>query len=336
MRTLFRCALLSSWLWLSLLPGLAQNHQVHGKVRGKVYLPSGETIAGVLVELWRNGAQSAQTVTTREGNFSFNNLAPADYRIIVNYLSYERVDEPVTLPAATIAKSSNAPLLEIRLKESLPLPSAPATTNPPFAQTVPFAARLYFTEAQAKFKDAKPVEGIAKLKEALKAFPEYFDALFALANEAHKLKDDETALATLERARKVYDGDARVYRLFGVIMSQQQKFLVAEFAFREAIQRDPQHYPSYQAHGITLLELGLAEKTPQLRHNLLVQAEQQLQKALSQSGHKLLAVHLNLAEVYEARGEKQAAIRALETYLKQQPNTPKAPAIRASITRLSQ
>ncbi len=149
------------------------------------------------------------------------------------------------------------------------------------------------------------------------------------------MKDAETALATLERARKVYDGDARVYRLFGVIMASQQKFSVAEFAFREALQRDPQHYQSYQAHGITLLELGLAEKTPQLRRKFFDQAEQQLQQALSQSGHKLFAAHLNLAEVYEARGEKQAAIRELETFLTLQPNAPKAPAIRASIARLS-
>lgn len=74
----------------------------------------------------------------------------------------------------------------------------------------------------------------------------------------------------------------------------------------------------------------------QTQPKLFDQAEQQLQKALSLSGGKRLAVHLNLAEIYEAKGEKQAVIRALERYLKQQPNAPKAPAIRAAITRLSQ
>lgn len=287
------------------------------------------------MELWQNGALAAQTVTTRTGDFSFNRLTTAKYQVIVKYLGYQPAEETITLPPGTAAKPSHTPLIEIRLKEPPPLPP-PAATHEPFTQTVPFAARLYFTEAQAKLKNAQPAEGLAKLKEALQVFPDYFDALFVLANESHKLKDDETALALLERARKVYDGDARVYRLFGVIMSQQHKYLVAEFAFREALQRDPQHYPSYQAHGITLLELGLAEKAQPMRRKLFDQAEQQLQKALSLSGDKLFAVHLNLAEVYEAKGEKQAAIRALETYLKQQPNAPKAPAIRAAITRLSQ
>lgn len=286
------------------------------------------------MELWQSGALAAQAVTTRTGDFSFNRLTPAKYQVIVKYLGYQPAEETITLPPVAAIKPANPPLIEIRLKEP-PLPPT-AATNEPFTQTVPFAARLYFTEAQAKLKDAKSAEGIAKLKEALRVFSDYFDVLFVLANESHKLKDDETALALLERARKVYDGDARVYRLFGVIMSQQHKYLVAEFAFREALQRDPQHYPSYQAHGITLLELGLAEKTQPMRRKLFDQAEQQLQKALSLSGDTLFAVHLNLAEVYEAKGEKQAAIRELERYLKQQPNAPKAPAIRAAITRLSQ
>ncbi|MBI1763944.1 MAG: carboxypeptidase regulatory-like domain-containing protein [Acidobacteria bacterium] len=331
----FKCVLLLlGWLGLSVLPGWAQSNQVRGKVR----LPSGETIAGVVVELWQNGARMAQTVTTRDGDFTFNSLAPAEYQVIVNYLGYQRAAELVTVAAAKPTKAGGniAPaLIEIQLKEPPP-PPAPKPAYAPFTQTVPFAARLFFTEAQARFKAAKPAEGLAKLKEALTVFPDYFDALFTLANEAHKSKDDETALATLERARKVYDGDARIYRLFGLIMSKQQKYLVAEFAFREALQRDPAHAQSYQAHGITLLELGLAEKTPQQRRKFFDQAEQQMQTALKQSGHKLLAVHLNLAEVYEARGENQAAIRELETYLKLQPNTPNAAAIRASITRLSQ
>ena len=263
-------------------------------------------------------------------------LAPAEYQVVVNYLGYQRAAEAAVVSVATPAKRPAADvLIEIRLKE--PPPPAPSPNAvAPFAQDVPFAARLYFIEAQAKFNAAQPAAGVAKLKDALKVFPDYFDALFALANESHKLKDDPTALQMLERARKVYDRDARVYRLFGVIMSKQHKFLVAEFAFREALQRDPQHAQSYQAHGIVLLELALAEKSPQQRRNFLNDAERQLQKALSLSAGKLVAAHLSLAEVYEARGEKQAALRALETYLKQRPNAPNEQTVRASIARLSQ
>lgn len=143
-RLSLKCALwLLGWLWLSTLPGLAQSSQ---QLRGKVRLPSGETVAGVLVELWQSGARAAQTVTTRDGDFSFNKLTPAEYQVIVNYLGYQRAEESVTLTADTTTNAS-APLIEIRLKE----PPAPIATNTPFAQTVPFAARLYFTEALARF-----------------------------------------------------------------------------------------------------------------------------------------------------------------------------------------
>ncbi len=161
---------LLGWLGLSVMPGLAQSHQLGGQLggqlRGKVRLPSGETIAGVLVELWQSGARAAQTVTTRDGDFSFNNLAPAEYQVIVNYLGYQRAAESVTLPAATPSKADGVAvpaLIEVRLMEP---PPAPAATKAPFAQTVPFAARLFFSEAQVKFKAAKPAEGLAKLKEA--------------------------------------------------------------------------------------------------------------------------------------------------------------------------
>src|SRR5581483_9263189 len=80
------------------------------------------------------------------------------------------------------------------------------TNTPPkegFVQIAPFAARLFYEEAQALFKANKPAEGCAKLREALKEFPNYFNALFLLAAESHKLKDDQTALEMLERARRV-------------------------------------------------------------------------------------------------------------------------------------
>jgi len=211
-----------------------------------------------------------------------------------------------------------------------------APPRPSFTQNVPFAARLFYTEAQARFKANKPVEGCDKLKEALKYFPTYFNALFLLATESHKLNDAQTALELVERARKINDGDARVYRLFGLIMTEQGKFRLAEFAFREALQRDPNHPPSHQARGVALLELALLEKDAPPRATLLQDAERALQQALSLSENKLSAAHLHLADVYKARSEKQRAVRELETYLKDRPNAPNAAAIREGIAKLNQ
>jgi tetratricopeptide (TPR) repeat protein len=205
-----------------------------------------------------------------------------------------------------------------------------------FAQHVPFAARLFYEEAQALFRAKQPEAGRGKLRQALDYFPTYFNALFLLATESHKLNDEKTALEMLERARKVNDSDARVYRLFGLIMTKQGKFRLAEFAFREALQRDPNHPPSHQARGVALLELALLEKEVVPRATLLQEAERALQKALALSENKLTTAHLHLADVYKARGEKRQAVRELETYLKHRPNAPNEREIRETITRLSQ
>src|SRR6185369_4900307 len=79
--------------------------------------------------------------------------------------------------------------------------SADQNATPPGAalvQRVPFAARLAYEEAQARFKANKPEEGRAKLREALKQSPTYFNALFLLATESHKLNDEQTALEMVE------------------------------------------------------------------------------------------------------------------------------------------
>jgi tetratricopeptide (TPR) repeat protein len=216
--------------------------------------------------------------------------------------------------------------------------STKENNSPPsltFSQNVPFAARLFYEEAQARFKANKPEEGRAKLRESLNYFPTYFNALLLLATESHKLNDEQTALEMLERARRVNDRDARVYRLFGLIMTKQGKFRLAEFAFREALQREPNHPPSHQARGVALLELALLEKEPSQRSALLQEAERALQQALVLSENKLATAHLHLADVYEARSEKQQAVRELETYLKQHPNAPNEKALRENIARLS-
>ena len=210
-----------------------------------------------------------------------------------------------------------------------------APPPPSFTQNVPFAARLFYAEAQARFKANKPAEGCDKLREALSYFPTYFNALLLLATESHKLNDEQTALEMIERARQVNDGDARVYRLFGLIMTEQGKFRLAEFGFREALQRDPNHPPSQQARGAALLELALLEKEPPQRAALLQDAERALRQALILSENQLATAHLHLADVYKARGEKQQAVRELETYLKSNPNAPNATAVRESIARLS-
>jgi len=323
-------SLIISSLFALALPVAAQNCIIRGKVRA----PSGATLTNIIVELWKSGAKLAQTVTTSDGDFAFSGLAPATYEIVVQHDGYQPASERAEFYFERNAAITEAISLEIRLKPIAgAVRASPSTT---FAQEVPSAARLAFEQALAKLKEGRSSEGLAKLKEAVAIFPDYFNAQLTLAAELSRQNQTLAALEALEHARRVNDRDARVYRLFGELMARQQKFVVAEFAFREAVQRDATHAPSHLSHAVTLIELALRDSDPQRRREQLDEAERELNRALELSDRKLAAAYFQLGRLHEQRGDRKAAASALETYLKLQPDDKNAPAIREAIAKLSQ
>lgn len=116
-------------------------------------------------------------------------------------------------------------------------------------------------------------------------------------------------------------------------MAQQKKFTVAEYAFRQAIERDPLNAQSHFSRGLALVELAVSADDEH-RRGQLNEAERELRKALELSNQKLAAAWLHLGRAYELRGDRKAAASALETYLKLQPDDKNAPAIREAIVKL--
>ena len=66
----------------------------------------------------------------------------------------------------------------------------------------------------------------------------------------------------------------------------------------------------------------------------LREAETELNRAWTLSNGRLSSVYLQRARIYERRGDKEAAARELETYLRADPEAKNASAIRTAITRL--
>jgi predicted TPR repeat methyltransferase len=66
----------------------------------------------------------------------------------------------------------------------------------------------------------------------------------------------------------------------------------------------------------------------------LTEAEKELNRAWELSDKRLASVYVQRARIYERRGDKEAAARALEEYLRAEPEAKNAAAIRTAITRL--
>ena len=116
----------------------------------------------------------------------------------------------------------------------------------------------------------------------------------------------------------------------------ERKLKIAEFAFRQALELDPNFPQAYQAHGAALVDLGLSETDALTRANWLTQAEQQLLKSLTMSAGQLAFSHLHLSRVYEARHENVKAAQELESFLLKNPHAANEKTIRETITRLRQ
>src|SRR6185436_17713889 len=98
----------------------------------------------------------------------------------------------------------------------------------------PKAAQQAFDRAMKLSTEAKPEAAIEKMKEAIKEFPDYFEAHLQLGNQFMKLGKLDEALSELDRAREINPKDERVYQLFGFLLMRQKNYGVAVAVFSEA------------------------------------------------------------------------------------------------------
>jgi tetratricopeptide (TPR) repeat protein len=304
------------------------NNTIHGKVRSN----NGTTINNAVIELWLNGALINQTATRTDGDFYFTSLAPAEYEVVVTASGFEVVTQSARFMTANRTPMGDILNIEVSLRQR-----TDATQPPPgvqFAQEVPKAAREVYEEGLEKMRNGKSEEGILAFRKAIEIFKDYFAANFALASELFRTGKDSEALEAIERARQVNDHEAAVYHLFGLIMFKQGKFLVADYGFIGAIRLNGNFAMAHLFRGKTLIEIGLRNPDEKLRAGDFAEAEKELSKAWELTNKRLSEVYLHRARIHEQRGDREAAAKALEAFLKAEPTSLNAAPIREKIALL--
>jgi len=307
----------------------AQNNTIKGKVRST----NGVTVNNAIVELRQNGGVgTGETVTRNDGDFAFSGLVAAEYELTVTIAGYE--------PAVQLARFTQMDRMDlpqvlnveviIRAKPEAVL--APPGTS--FVQDVPKPARAAFDKGTAKLREGKSDDAIALFREAISLFNDYFNANFQLGAELYRRGSLQEALQALERARQINDREAAVFHLFGLVMVKQQKFGVAEYAFGEAVRLNAADTASHFYRGLMQIELARQMVDKAQRAAELAHAEQELTRAWELSDKRLTGVYRQRARISEMRGDREAAARELENYLKAEPNAKDAVAVREMITRL--
>lgn len=327
-----RLALLG--LLLAAAPAAAQQgHSVRGKVRDA----SGNALARVIVDLQTGmGAAVGQTVTNNEGDFYFSELYSTSYIVAVSAPDYQPASESVHFNQPASDSSPG----ELRTVELVLAPRAgPSARVRPgrvaFAQDVPPEARAAFDRGARLSGEGKAADALAAFREAVRLFPDYFDANFALGAELERAGDLAGAINAFDRARRINPKDDTVYASFGGVMMRQRKFAVAAAVYAEAARLSPRDplYPLLR--GTALVEhASTLNASSRERRQALDEAETSLGRALDLGGSRLAAAHQQLARVYERRGEPARAADELEKYLRANPGAKNADAVRAAVKTL--
>jgi tetratricopeptide (TPR) repeat protein len=307
-------------------------------IKGKVRATDGTAVNNATVELRNSsGAVVGQGFTRNEGDFAFSGLRPGEYEVQVTMSGYDAalqmvgLRDSMRLNAPTDVVSEVATIEVVLRRRPEPVLGPPGTS---FAQDVPKIARETYLKGIAKVRDGKSDEAIALLRQATVEFSDYFDAHLALGFEFYKLGNDGEALESLERARQINDKGAVVYYTFGLIMVRQQKFRAAEYAFGKSAELNDGHINSHFNHAVALIEVALRAKDQTEAETSLASADHELDRAWDLSGKRLNTVYLQRARVHEERGDKEAAARSLESYLKVEPDAKNAPMIKEAISKL--
>ena len=210
-----------------------------------------------------------------------------------------------------------------------------------FVQNIPAPALAAFEAGLKHSRENRPTEAIASYREAIKLFPNYFNANLTLAAELAKQGQQQEAITSLEAARAANPKDDRVYDLFARLMMQQRKYSVAARIYAEASRLNPAETQYLLARATALIEevvvmdATASRAGAEERSFALAEADRILTQAAKQND-KLAEAHLQLARVYEKKGERTQAAEQLERYLRKAPNAKNAEQIRGAIKKLRQ
>lgn len=311
---------------------VAVGAQGRNAINGMVVNTGREPINRIRVEL-QNELEMfiTYTYTDAAGRYSFRNLSQGVFIVKVHSDGkHTSQSTRIVLQALRNSGASHYEQVDFMLKEIAerkPVTSA-GTAGTLFAQDIPDKARKIYDRAVKQLDSAQEKSaGIASLKEALQAFPRYYDALERLGIEYVRLQQYEEARQTLTLAVEVNRGGAASFYGLGVAQFHTQRTSEAVESLQKALIIAPDSSNGAFEHfylGLSYWKLN--------RHG---DAEPHLKKAGELGGNSVPPdIHMYLAQYYSESGRRQEAAAELELFLKLVPNAQDAEKIRNLIRQL--
>jgi Tfp pilus assembly protein PilF len=199
--------------------------------------------------------------------------------------------------------------IQLRLKPGRSMPTTGVVSAEDVDVKIPDAARKDFEKGVKRANDNKPEQALKHFQDAITAYPTYYAAITAMAEQYSKLQRYEESVTAFKKAIEMKPDRPEAHTGLGMSMVRQQKYTEAIPPLRRGAELDKQ---SFTPH----LFLGLSE----MMTGDYSAAETDLLRAYDMG--KPAIAHLYLANLYDLRGEPQKALERLETFLRENPNMP--------------
>jgi Flp pilus assembly protein TadD len=292
-------------------------------ITGMILTPEGQRLTRPVAIRLQSPTRGDRVIMSDEyGKFTFRGLPSGDYTIVIDK---EKEFQPLTQVVSLIQPRGFPPTtqtLSIRLSARPVSDAKPGVINADTAG-VPKAALEFYNKAIELAKTGDRKGAIEQLQLAIAEHPNFMLAYNELGVQYLRLNEFEKADEALVGALKIQPEAFAPIMNRGIVLFSMRKYADAEPVLRKARSVKPDASVTHYFLGQALANLGKFDE-----------AEKELATAIATGGDEMKEAHRVLAILYSARGDKNAAAKELESYLKLAPNAPDAEKLRTAIRQL--
>lgn len=312
------------------IESIKENHNSNrfiNRIEGVVWNPYRLPVSDVYVELQNENYSTLGRVRTdSSGRFSFIVARQGNYniKVLASGTNYLDAIEPVEIINMR-AESSDSVYLDIYLKfDKRKVDSGVSgITEATFVQEVPDEARKLYKSGVKNLANNKN-KGFDEIDQALKIFPDYYDALNTMGREYVQRKEYQKSLPYLIKAIDINRRSFSSFYALGYACYQLNHRREALEATRAATILQPNSVNAQLLYGTLLRIDGSYEKS-----------EKTLLQAKNLDKNNVIAeIYWQLALLYNKLGRNKESAEQLETYLKIQPNASNKEDIKNLIAKL--
>jgi hypothetical protein len=295
------------------------------RIEGQVYDPNHRPVQNLYVELLNEVDSVIQrTRTNASGRFTFSGVPAGRLTVRVLTFGTNFIEQTQEVEIVQTRSNNDVDYVDVILRYDKHT-RGPESDLPPgviFVQDIPPEARASYVKGVADFaKD--PEKGFAEIEEAVRIFPNYFDALNWLGKECITRRNYEKAYPYLLKAIDVNQRSASTYYSLSYAFYQMKQYPAALEAARASTSLASGSVDAQLMYGTILRITGNYSE-----------AETSLQKANTLAKKTNAEVHWQLSLLYNRLNRNQDTIDELETFLKLVPDSPDKNKIQEMIARL--